>query len=286
MSIENPEDDWIDVGTYSNLDEARERALVALAMGEAIRLEHGDQPGEFDLQVDPDVAPKVSEELREYEEEIEETVSTDRQEHESPAHSVGTVYLGLWILSLVGVFHLQQKDPDLVERFASSNLDLLKQGEWWRPFTALFLHADVAHLLGNLTTGSVFYILLSRSMGALKASVLILLSGTLGNILTSMVTYPEPFVSLGASTAGFGALGLLVGLGLVENLSKGSRQAWMRTFAPVLAGLVMLGWLGGAEAGSNTDVFGHVFGFAAGTFFGIFSAICNMRDVARRAERG
>jgi rhomboid protease GluP len=286
MSIENKEDEWIDVGTYSTLDEARERALVALAMGEAIRLEHGDQPGEFDLQVDPDVAPKVTDELREYEEEIEETDSTDRQEHEAPAHPVGIVHLALWILCLVGVFHLQQKDPGFVERFASSNLDLLKQGEWWRPFTALFLHADVAHLLGNLTTGSVFYILLSRTMGALKASVLILLSGTLGNILTSMVTYPEPFVSLGASTAGFGALGLLVGTGLVENLSKSSRQAWMRTFAPVLAGLVMLGWLGGAKAGSNTDVFGHVFGFASGTFLGIFSAICDMRDVARRAERG
>ncbi len=280
-SSSSSSDDWIDVGTYSNLDDAQERALVALAMGEAIRLEHGDQPGEFDLQVDPDAASKVTEELLEYEKEAGEIQLHPLVETPMPSHPAGIMYFVLWALTLIIVFQLQQKNPAWVNLATSSNLGLLRDGEWWRPFTALFLHADLAHLLGNLGTGGIFYLLSSKSMGGLKASLLILASGTAGNILTSVVTYPEPFVSLGASTAGFGALGLLVGLGLVENFSKGTRSSWMRTFAPLLAGLVLLGWLGGAEAGSNTDVFGHVFGFLAGSVFGVFSAICNTRGVAR-----
>ena len=65
-------DEWIDVGTYPTLDEAQERALVALAMGESIRVEHGDQPGEFDLQAESEAAVKISEEIQQYEAESEE----------------------------------------------------------------------------------------------------------------------------------------------------------------------------------------------------------------------
>lgn len=71
MKPEDQENEWIDVGTYPTLDEAHERALVALAMGESIRVEHGDQPGEFDLQVEPDAVVKISEEIRQYEKESE-----------------------------------------------------------------------------------------------------------------------------------------------------------------------------------------------------------------------
>ena len=60
------EEQWVDVARFPSLDEAQENALVALAMGEAIRVDHGEVPGEFELRVEPAAAPRVSEELREY----------------------------------------------------------------------------------------------------------------------------------------------------------------------------------------------------------------------------
>src|SRR5207244_10416823 len=36
------------------------------------------------------------------------------------------------------------------------------RGEWWRPFTSVFFHADLLHLSSNLTFG---FILLAAAMG-------------------------------------------------------------------------------------------------------------------------
>ena len=93
--------------------------------------------------------------------------------------------------------------------------------------------------------------------------------------ITSWVTYRVPFVSLGASTAVFGALGILSGIGIVENFRETVRLPWLRIVAPLLAGIVLLGWLGGAAPGDGVDVFGHVFGFCAGVVAG---AACRYLD--------
>lgn len=269
MKPEDQESEWIDVGTYPTLDEAHERALVALAMGESIRVEHGDQPGEFDLQVEPDAVEKISEEIRQYEVESEIVRIPKIVPSNWAKYPAGWGYYAIWALGLMLVFHFQQTDLSLVERGASSSIALMKDGEWWRPFTALFLHADLGHLLGNLASGALFGMLVSKSIGPLKAWAMILLSGAVGNLITSAVTFPEPFTSIGASTAVFGALGILSGIGLVENFREKVSMPWVRVLAPLIAGFAMLGMLGGGKPGSNTDVLGHVFGFAAGVVAGL-----------------
>lgn len=270
MSIEKNEDEWIDVGTYPTLDEAHERALVALAMGESVRVENGDQPGEFDLQAEPDSVSKISEEIRQYEAESEIVGKPKIVPSNWARYPAGWGYYILWAAVLIGVYHFQQTDLSLVELGKSSSIGLIEKGEWWRPFTALFLHADLGHILGNLASGALFGMLVSKSIGPFKAWVMILLSGTVGNGITSAITYPEAFTSIGASTAVFGALGILSGIGLVENLREKVSMPWVRVLAPLFAGFVLLGWLGGAAPGSRTDVLGHVFGFCAGLVAGMF----------------
>lgn len=265
---QNDEEEWVDVARFPSLDEAQENALVALAMGEAIRVEHGDAPGEFDLQVEPAAAPRVTDELREYAAEAEEKPRPPVVSQSWSHHSAGALHYLVWAAVLLFVFRAQGQDPTLAERGASSSIGLIERGEWWRPFTALFLHGDGGHIFGNLTSGAVFGALVSKSIGPWKGWAMILLAGTLGNAITSAVTYPEPFRSLGASTAVFGALGILSGIGIVENFREDLRMPWMRVLAPLLAGLVLLGWLGGAAPGAGVDVLGHVFGFTAGVLAG------------------
>jgi rhomboid protease GluP len=263
------EEEWVDVARFPSLDEAQENALVALAMGEAIRVDHGDVPGEFELRVEPTAAPRVSEELREYAAEAE--VKPPRPPMVSQSwshHPAGAFHYLVWAAVLLLVFRSQGQDPTLAERGVSSSIGLITHGEWWRPFTALFLHGDGGHIFGNLASGAVFGMLVSKSIGPWKGWALILLAGTLGNAITSAVTFPESFRSLGASTAVFGALGILSGIGIVENFREELRMPWMRVLAPLLAGLVLLGWLGGAAPGSGVDVFGHVFGFTSGVLAG------------------
>ena len=262
------EEEWVDIGTYSSLNEAYDHGLVALAMGESIRVEAGEQPGQFDLQAEAEAAPKISAEIAEYENESKQSALPPTVPSNWAKHPAGSLYALIWAAILVTVFYFQSQDPSLADRYASSSIGLVARGEWWRPFTALFLHGDGPHIVGNLASGTVFGILVAKSIGPLKGWTMILLSGAIGNALTSLLTYPEAFTSLGASTAVFGALGILSGTGIIENIREPVRMPWIRVTAPLLAGVVLLGWLGGAAPGSNTDVFGHVFGFCAGVLSG------------------
>lgn len=265
-------EELLEVGEYPSLDQAHEHGLVVLAMRQPCLVTPSGTPGHFTLHADPVAAPAVVRELEAYENEKDAPVRPEPREREWFRHRAGwDVYL-IWLLALVACFVWQNNDPSVVERAASSSKDLLGRHEWWRPFTGLFLHADTPHLLGNLLSGLFFGTLVARSIGPWRGWVLILACGTAGNLLTSLLTWPESFVSIGASTAVFGALGILSGIGFIAMLRQRARLPWARIAAPVLAGVVLLGWLGGGSQSGNTDVLGHVFGFASGLAAGMLVA--------------
>ena len=266
------EEELREVGEYSSLDQAHEHGLVVLAMSQPCLIAPSETPGNYTLYAEPIAAPHVVKELEEYENEKEPPARPESNEPEWFRHRAGyEVYL-LWVLALVSCFAWQNQDPTLVERAASSSTGLWNHHQWWRPFTALFLHADAPHLVGNLLSGLFFGTLVARSVGPWRGWALILTCGTIGNLLTSAITWPEPFTSIGASTAVFGALGILSGLGFMSMLRLRARLPWARIAAPVLAGIVLLGWLGGGQPSGNTDVLGHVFGFASGLAAGALIA--------------
>lgn len=256
-------EDWVRVGNYHSLAEAYDHALVVLAMGEACRVSQSEAPGEFDLEAEAHSSARIARELEIYGSEIELPVSRQPVAHEWARHSPGWLFCGFWVLLLMAAFYWQGEDSSLVDRAASSNIGLFDRGEWWRQFTALFLHADIGHLVGNLVGSAVFGTLVARLIGPLLGWTLILASGTMGNLITSTLTYPQPFNSIGASTAVFAALGILSGVGIAETLRERARLPWLRIVAPVFAGIILLGWLGGGST-PQTDVLGHVFGFSSG----------------------
>lgn len=264
---EAPED-LAEVGRYPDLAQAHEHGLVILAMRESCWVMPVDGTQSYSLHADASASPQIQREIRAYEQEKADTLPPPADETPFP-HPAGWTVWALWMLALVGCFAWQQNDPGLADRAASSSTGLFGRGEWWRPFTALFLHADIPHLTGNLISGAIFGSLSARLLGPWRAWALILTCGTLGNIITSAVAWPESFISIGASTAVFGALGILCGLAFAATLRARLRLPWARTVAPVIAGIVLLGWLGGGSETGNTDVLGHVFGFSSGLAAGL-----------------
>lgn len=261
-------EDLVQVGRYPTLAQAFDHSLVILAMGEACRVNESERSGEYDLLAETHQTPRISLELDAYGREMALPVEPRPTGNEWLRHPAGWRYCWAWVLMLLAVFYWQNLDLSLVESAASSSVGLIDRGEWWRPFTALFLHANAGHLAGNLVGGVIFATLVARSVGPLLGWAMILACGTLGNIITSRLIYPEPFVSLGASTAVFAALGILSGFGIAETLRERARLPWTRIMAPVLAGIILLGWLGGGHD-SHTDVLGHVFGFSSGLAAGV-----------------
>lgn len=262
------EEDWVEIGCYPHEEDAHEHALVILAMGMPCWITTDPGRMGYQLLVSQKYESLARHELQQYEEERLQS-HPDQANQPSPfTHSPGWTHYFLWAVTLVAVHRLQAHHPELVELGASSSTGLIDQHQWWRPFTALFLHSDLEHLLGNLLSGLFFTTLVASSIGATRAWLLILASGAMGNLATSLMVWPEPYRSIGASTAVFAALGILSGLGLAWMLRFRKQVPWLRMIAPLIGGIVVLGMTGSGLPESNTDVMGHVFGFAAGVISG------------------
>lgn len=157
---------------------------------------------------------------------------------------------------------------------------LVVTGQWWRTLTALTLHADLAHLLGNSLFGAVFGLFVGRFLGSGLGWLLIVLGGALGNTLNAWLR-PEDFRAIGASTATFAALA--IGCGFVWRRGYFRGRGWRRAFAPVFAGIALLSFTG--VGGERTDVLAHFTGFAAGLLLGISAATWNIRFLGRIGQQ-
>lgn len=146
----------------------------------------------------------------------------------------------------------------------SAQAHLILEGQWWRAVTALGLHADAGHLFGNILLGSICALLLAEVLGAGVGWLAIVLAGALGNGLNAAFQGPG-HASVGASTAVFGALGVLSGH--TQRAWRDPRRPGLRRWAPVAAGVMLLAFLG--FGGGRTDVWAHVAGFAVGAVLGL-----------------
>jgi membrane associated rhomboid family serine protease len=141
---------------------------------------------------------------------------------------------------------------------------LTVEGQWWRTVTALTLHVDSAHLVANLAFGAVFGLLLAQALGGGVAWLVILLAGATGNALNAILQ-PDPHTAIGASTAVFGALGVLVALAFDRRTRPTAGK--LRYLSPVIAGFLILVYTG--MGGERTDVLAHVTGLVCGLTLGV-----------------
>lgn len=141
---------------------------------------------------------------------------------------------------------------------------VLHDGQWWRLVTALTLHTDPPHLLGNMMIGGLLMVWLCSLLGIGLGWGITLLSGIFGNLINALV-HGEAHSSIGSSTAIFGALGVIIAF---QTLS--ARRFSLRDRAvPLGAGFALLGFLG--AHGELTDLGAHFFGFLSGLILGLLA---------------
>jgi len=145
--------------------------------------------------------------------------------------------------------------------------------EPWRVVTALTLHADLGHVVANALVGGLFVALVCGALGVGLGLLLVVVAGAGGNYVNAWF-HGAPHDSIGASTAVFGAVGLLCGLALTRRHRLGLRGA--RAWLPVAAGLGLLAMLG--TGGVRVDLWAHLFGLLVGAALGAAAAL-----VVRRA---
>ena len=148
--------------------------------------------------------------------------------------------------------------------------------EPWRAVTALTLHADATHVLGNAISGTIFASAVQRRLGLGGAALAVLASGILGNVANAFYHRVSGVEhgSLGASTAVFGAIGLLAATELVLHRGDPRRaRTWLEIAAPIVGGFALLGTLGSGSGDGRTDLGAHLFGFLSGVAIGLGAAL-------------
>lgn len=154
-----------------------------------------------------------------------------------------------------------------VVRRAGCSGYLLARGELHRCVTALFVHADLQHLLGNTVAIAVLVPGLVAGTGAGIGALLVIVAGGLGNAFSGLARGSYR-LSIGASTAVFATVGILAARQCFQRLRvpSGRLKAWV----PLGAALALLSMLG---AEPHTDLSAHLLGMAAGVAVGVIHAL-------------
>lgn len=193
--------------------------------------------------------------------------------HEAGDEPTGSVHLyvalAVWVVLLDFFFITDAWAPAARWfEYGSADAERIVAGELWRSVTALTLHADLKHALANAIAGAIFLTAVCRRLGPGLGVALVLLTGVGGNLINAFA-HETYHVSVGASTAVFGAVGVLGGVGVVRRRRLGvrGRYAWV----PLAAGLALLAMLG--TTGERIDLWAHLFGFAVGGVLGLAVAL-------------
>ncbi len=160
--------------------------------------------------------------------------------------------------------------------------------QWLRLVTALFLHADWAHLLGNLVFLLIFGLPAERVMGPWRFLALFFLGGALANLFAVLAIGAPDRLIIGASgavSAVIGAylalfprarLGVVVPLGLFLEFVRAPASLLIGVWAALQIVFAYIGPAFGAVAWAA-----HAAGFAVGIMF----AIASRGAIAKRLRR-
>jgi len=144
----------------------------------------------------------------------------------------------------------------------------LSFGFFWTPFTSIFVHGHLAHLGGNLIYLFIFgYRLEENGFKGKPIYFAYIVTGVLAGVL-SLPIFPSNSISVGASGAVFGLLGVNYGFLRYHKDPNKNKVLFVSLFLFIFA------------SGPNTNVFAHLFGLIAGMILGNSEYFNEMRDTS------
>ncbi len=160
-------------------------------------------------------------------------------------------------------------------RFGAQYLPLVMKGEFWRVFTAMFLHFGWNHLASNMISLLVIGQIVELYFGRIRFLLLYLISGIGGNLLSLFMDMgsADPGISAGASGAIFGIMASFV----IFALDSHMRKAF--PLPRVLLGLLLS--LAPGFYSTGIDLYAHLGGF----FVGLVVAFLLKLTLPRRQVR-
>jgi membrane associated rhomboid family serine protease len=156
----------------------------------------------------------------------------------------------------IGIFILQQLAPTITFRFGLVPR-AIAEGEWWRLFTPMVLHANGFHILMNSLVLWIYGPHVENAFGTARFVALYVISGFIGSVAS--YAFSPPFIlGVGASGAIFGIAGVLL-VYLYRRRSSSFVYAEMRNVMFFVGLNLALGFLL-----PGIDYWAHIGGLVAG----------------------
>ena len=171
------------------------------------------------------------------------------------------IYLALWFV----IDFMQLPIGQDIYFWGIAVNGLIHDGEYWRLFTAMFLHGDFMHAIFNSFSLVLFGPALEQMLGRVKFTAAFLIAGFIGNFATyALDPINYQYAHLGASGAIYGLFGIYIFMVLFRKnlIDPQSMQIIVVIF---IIGLVMTFLRPGINA--KAHVFGFIGGFAIAPLF-------------------
>lgn len=274
--MEGQESEWTLVGSSLSHKAIIEFELVLTATGIETRVERDTTRWLLFARSEMETAARQQLEIYR-----KENKNVKRARAPSPQIDKGWVGCGIYVAIVWCVWILESLG--LVGEFPRDGAmwayAVREQGEWWRTVTALTLHGDVVHLVGNTAFGLIFGVIAGRHYGSGLAWLLIVLCGAAGNYLNAHLQ-ADMFVSIGASTAMFAAVGLIGGMFFRRRFISG--RGWKYNAIPIVGVIGIFAFMGiGSE---RTDVVAHLTGLFCGLVAGVIVASFDLLRIGKSGQ--
>ena len=153
-------------------------------------------------------------------------------------------------------------NPDVLLDFGAMFGPLIASGEYWRLFTAMFLHAGIPHLAFNCLALFIFGPQVERAYGRSSFTVIYILSGLSGSVASYLLNSIS--IGVGASGAIFGVIGALAAFLLVQRRVFGEMSRRTLYGLALMLGINLVYGL----VTPGIDNWAHLGGLAAGLVLG------------------
>ncbi|MCP9198858.1 rhomboid family intramembrane serine protease [Gramella sp. GC03-9] len=149
-------------------------------------------------------------------------------------------------------------------------------GDYWRLFTAMFIHGGILHLLMNLVGLGIGSVLLEYILGSKKLIITYIISGILASI--GSIYWHDHTISVGASGAIFGLYGIILAFSVFNIYSKTMRKTTLSLLG-IYAGIsLILGLFGGIDNAA------HITGLISGFIIGGTLILLNKENLILNAR--
>lgn len=181
------------------------------------------------------------------------------------ALKAGPKVTGIIVLINIAVFIICTFTGPLLYNIGGVGISFIKDPiQLYRLITSMFLHADSAHIFGNMILLYFLGEIIENKMGIGRYLALYFSAGIFGSIFTFVneVVSQKYVMVIGASGAVFGLLGALAALVLYKRVNRSTMA-----FGRVVVVIIFVVYESFRDV--NVAVWSHIGGLVAGFFFGL-----------------